>query len=66
MRDVLEIVQKEEIRREKEKILLEIDYELARLYDFMQVDDEVQMAKTKGRLETLRRKFLICTDQLHE
>lgn len=49
------------IREAKEKlpvIKLEIDYELLTLFDALQADDQVQIIKSKERLEFLRRQMV--------
>ncbi|WP_330218284.1 hypothetical protein [Ornithinibacillus contaminans] len=57
----------EEVRKQEEKerlpvIRLEIDYELLTLYDAMQVEDNVQMIKSKQKLKQLRKQLLDLLD----
>ncbi|WP_026905980.1 hypothetical protein [Paucisalibacillus globulus] len=57
----------EEVRRNEEKekipvIRMEIDYELLTLYDAMQVEDKVQIIKSKEKLKLLRKKLLSLLD----
>lgn len=51
MKQVVHIIRKAEIEKEYVKLLhLELDYELATLYDAVQDDDAKQVEKSKTRL----------------
>ncbi|MFS0688232.1 hypothetical protein [Sporosarcina sp. Marseille-Q4943] len=51
MKQVVHIIRKAEIEKEYVKLLhLELDYELATLYDAVQENDSKQVEKSKSRL----------------
>ncbi|MDW0111915.1 hypothetical protein QT711_01865 [Sporosarcina saromensis] len=58
MKQVVHIIRKAEIEKEYVKLLqLELDYELATLYDAMQQDDEKQIDKSKVRLTEIHSEL---------
>jgi len=56
MKFVMETLRKRELKEQLPVIRLEIDYELLTLYDAMQVEDKVQIIKSKEKLTQLRNK----------
>ena len=51
MKQVVHVIRKADVEKEYVKVLhLELDYELATLYDAIQQDDEKQIMKSKNRL----------------
>lgn len=54
----MEALRRKEAQERLPVIRMEIDYELATLYDAMQEDDKVMIIKTKERLEELRKQML--------
>src|SRR5699024_12112193 len=58
VRYVMEAMRKQELKENLPVIRMEIDYELATLYDAMQTWDTVQMIKSKQRLKQLRHQWL--------
>src|SRR5699024_9093045 len=58
VRYVMEAMRKQELKENLPVIRMEIDYELATLYDAMQTWDTVQMIKSKQRLKQLRHQCL--------
>lgn len=51
MKQVVHVIRKTDVEKEYVKMLnLELDYELATLYDAIQQEDEDQMLKSKKRL----------------
>ncbi len=58
MKYVMEALRRKEAQERLPVIRMEIDYELATLYDAMQEDDKVMIIKTKERLEELRKQML--------
>jgi len=56
MKFVMETLRKQELKEQLPVIRLEIDYELLTLYDAMQVEDKVQIIKSKEKLTELRNK----------
>lgn len=59
MKYVMEMLRKKELQEKLPVIRMEIDYELATLYDALKANDTVQIIKTKERLEQLRRQLLM-------
>lgn len=58
MKQVVHIIRKAEIEKEYVNLLqLELDYELATLYDAMQQDDEKQIDKSKVRLTEIHSEL---------
>ncbi|MHC8516275.1 hypothetical protein [Sporosarcina sp. ITBMC105] len=58
MKQVVHIIRKAEIEKEYVKLLqLELDYELATLYDAMQQDDGKQIDKSKVRLTEIHSEL---------
>lgn len=55
---VLEAIRRREEEEKLPVIRMEIDYELLTLYDALQVDDKVQIIKTKERLGQLHFQLL--------
>jgi len=58
MKYVMEALRRKEAREMLPVIRMEIDYELATLFDAMQAEDKVMIIKTKERLEGLRKQLL--------
>lgn len=58
MKQVVHIIRKADVEKEYIKLLnLELDYELATLYDALQQDDEKQKMKSKKRLMEIHREL---------
>lgn len=58
MKQVVHIIRKNEIEKEYVKLLhLELDYELATLYDAMQEEDRKQVEKSKTRLTEIHSEL---------
>lgn len=58
MKQVVHIIRKAEIEKEYVKLLhLELDYELATLYDAVQEEDGKQMEKSKSRLTEIHSEL---------
>ncbi len=55
---MMEAIWREEAKKQLPAIRLEIDYELVTLYDALQVDDRVQIIRSKEKLEQLRLQLL--------
>lgn len=54
MRQVIHLIRQEDVEKEYVEVLfLELDYELATLYDAIQQDDEKQKEKSKARLKEI-------------
>jgi len=66
MKYVLDIIKHEEVFKEERLLLLEIDYELARLYDYLQVKDEVNIVKSKERLKYLHHQLMNVQAKLND
>ncbi len=58
MKYMMEAIWREEAKKQLPAIRLEIDYELVTLYDALQVDDRVQIIRSKEKLEQLRLQLL--------
>lgn len=58
MKQVVHIIRKADIEKEYVKVLqLELDYELATLFDALEINDEKQEAKSKKRLQEIHREL---------
>ncbi|OCS87549.1 hypothetical protein [Caryophanon tenue] len=58
MKQIVKIIRKVDIEKQYEQVLrLELDYELASLYDAMNQQDEIQKAKSKKRLAEIQREL---------
>ena len=58
MKQMIKIIRKVDIEKQYEYILrLELDYELASLYDAMNENNEVDMKKSKKRLQEIREEL---------
>lgn len=58
MKYVMEALRRKEAQERLPIIKMEIDYELATLFDAMQENDKVGIIKAKERLTDLRRQML--------
>ncbi|MFD1038733.1 hypothetical protein ACFQ3N_10075 [Virgibacillus byunsanensis] len=58
MKYVIEALRRQEAKEKLPVIRMEIDYELVTLHDALQVDDKVEIIKSKERLEQLRLQLL--------
>ena len=58
MKQVVHVIRKADVEKEYVKVLhLELDYELATLYDAVQQNDEKQEVKSKARLKEIHREL---------
>ena len=58
MKQVVHVIRKADVEKEYVKVLhLELDYELATLYDAVQQNDEKQEVKSKARLTEIHREL---------
>ena len=58
MKQVVHIIRKADVEKEYVKVLhLELDYELAALFDAIQQTDEKQVVKSKNRLREIHREL---------
>ena len=58
MKQVVHVIRKADVEKEYVKVLhLELDYELASLYDALQQDDEKQISKSTNRLQQIHREL---------
>lgn len=58
MRQVINLIRQADVEKEYVKVLqLELDYELATLFDAIQENDEKQMMKSKSRLKEISREL---------
>ena len=58
MKQVVHVIRKADVEKEYVKVLhLELDYELATLFDAIQQNDEKQEVKSKLRLEEIHREL---------
>ncbi|HSP22706.1 MAG TPA: hypothetical protein VLQ20_10335 [Planococcus sp. (in: firmicutes)] len=58
MKQMIQIIRKAEVEKEYINALkLELDYELASLFDAMQQKDELQSGKSKKRLQEIRAEL---------
>lgn len=58
MKYVMEALRRKEAQEMLPVIRMEIDYELATLFDAMEEQDKVMIIKSKERLESLRKQLL--------
>ncbi|MBS2968813.1 hypothetical protein J9317_08590 [Metabacillus sp. KIGAM252] len=58
MKQVIKAAQPRELKNRISVIQLELDYELATLFDAMQNNNEDQKSESKQRLEKLRKEWL--------
>lgn len=55
---MVKIIRKVDVEKQYERILrLELDYELASLFEAMQVKDEAEMEKSKKRLKEIQEEL---------
>ena len=58
MKQVVHVIRKADVEKEYVKVLhLELDYELATLFDAIQQDDEKQVMKSTNRLHEIHREL---------
>ncbi|WPK12122.1 hypothetical protein R6U77_00090 [Lysinibacillus louembei] len=58
MKQMVKIIRKVDVEKQYERILrLELDYELASLFEAMQVKDEAEMEKSKKRLKEIQEEL---------
>lgn len=58
MKQIVKIIRKVDIEKQYEQVLrLELDYELASLYDAMNSGDDVQKEKSKKRLAEIQKEL---------
>ena len=58
MKQVVHVIRKADVEKEYVKVLkLELDYELATLYDAIQDEDEKQVMKSTNRLHQIHREL---------
>ncbi|MFS0878056.1 hypothetical protein [Solibacillus isronensis] len=58
MKEIIKIIRKVDIEKQYEEILmLEMDYELATLFDAMQINDTLQIDQSKGRLTEITQEL---------
>ena len=58
MKQVVHVIRKADVEKEYVKVLhLELDYELATLYDALQQEDEKQIMKSTNRLHQIHREL---------
>ncbi|CEI84435.1 hypothetical protein J18TS1_13390 [Oceanobacillus oncorhynchi subsp. incaldanensis] len=62
MKYVMEALRRKEAEERLPVIKLEIDYELATLFDAMQEEDTVQIIKSKERLKQLSEQWISLID----
>ncbi|GGP14658.1 MULTISPECIES: hypothetical protein [Oceanobacillus] len=62
MKYVMEALRRKEAEERLPVIKLEIDYELATLYEAMQDEDTVQIIKSKERLKQLSEQWMALMD----
>lgn len=62
MKYVMEALRRKEAEERLPVIKLEIDYELATLYEAMQDGDTVQIIKSKERLKQLSEQWMVLMD----
>lgn len=58
MKYMMEAIWREEAKKQLPAIRLEIDYELVTLYDALQIDDRIQIIRSKEKLEQLRVQLM--------
>ncbi len=58
MKQVVHVIRKADVEKEYVKVLhLELDYELATLFDAVEQDDAKQIMKSKNRLQQIHREL---------
>ena len=58
MKQMIKIIRKVDIEKQYEQLLqLELDYELASLFDAMQLNNERDMSKSKQRLKEIQEEL---------
>lgn len=58
MKQVVHVIRKADVEKEYVKVLhLELDYELATLFDAVHQNDEKQVLKSKARLQEIHREL---------
>lgn len=58
MKQVVHLIRKTDVEKEYVAVLrLELDYELASLYDAMEQDDDKEVARSKKRLAEIHREL---------
>ncbi|MEC1179513.1 hypothetical protein P9B03_13525 [Metasolibacillus meyeri] len=58
MKQMVKIIRKVDVEKQYERILrLELDYELASLFEAMQVKNEAEMEKSKKRLTEIQEEL---------
>lgn len=58
MKQMIQIIRKAEVEKEYINVLkLELDYELASLFDALQQDDSIQEDKSKKRLQEIHAEL---------
>ncbi len=58
MKQVVHVIRKADVEKEYVKVLhLELDYELATLFEAVQQDDTKQIMKSKKRLQEIHREL---------
>ncbi|MCT6942573.1 MAG: hypothetical protein M3Z62_19315 [Metasolibacillus sp.] len=58
MKQMVKIIRKVDVEKQYERILrLELDYELASLFEAMQVKDEAEIEKSKKRLKEIQEEL---------
>lgn len=58
MKQIIKIIRKVDLEKQYEEVLmLEMDYELGTLFDAMQINDTVQMDKSKHRLAEINQEL---------
>lgn len=58
MKQIIKIIRKVDIEKQYEEVLmLEMDYELGTLFDAMQINDTLQMDKSKHRLAEINQEL---------
>ncbi|WP_210469526.1 hypothetical protein [Sporosarcina sp. 6E9] len=58
MKQVVHVIRKADVEKEYVRVLkLELDYELATLYDAIQDEDEKQVMKSTNRLHQIHREL---------
>ncbi|HLR80340.1 MAG TPA: hypothetical protein VK119_07125 [Bacillota bacterium] len=62
VRFVMMELRREELKEKLPIVRMEIDYELLTLYDALQVNDTVQIIKSKERLQQLRHQLLMINE----
>lgn len=58
MKQVIQTLRRKDAEERLPVLHLELDYELATLYDAMVENDEIQINESKERLESLRRELI--------